>query len=191
MTLTLALTGCAASATGMRPVDQPSYAPRHGAATVVFVRDYFNGRKINFPIVDEKLRFVGNVRGNQHAIAQVPAGSHTFYVIAETAELVRATLEAGAVYVISTRPRAGWGKLRVSARPASAAEFADFWQAVRDTTAMVPEPSAGAAWVAAHRASIAKKLASAEQDWQQADVPWRQEHTLSAKDGRPVAELGR
>jgi hypothetical protein len=179
----LALLGCAASATGMRPQTAASYTPREGMATVIFLRDSRLGSKINFPIVDQRRAFIGNVRGGQHAIAQVPAGQHTFYVIAENVEPLRATLEAGRTYLIVTRPRMGWGKARVTVQPVSAASFAALREQLSETTAMVPDEASAGSWLEQNRSSVEGRIAAAEKAWSEADAAWRKSHTLALEDG--------
>jgi len=184
----LAVAGCAASATGMRPATKPNYVSEQ-RSTVVFVRDSRIGSAINFPIVDERREFVGNVRGKQHAIAELPAGAHTFYVLAENVEPVHADLLPGRMYIVETRPRMGWGKSRVTAEAVKAARIAAVRSNITNTTAMEPDAAQGKAWVDAHRADIETRIASADQAWAEADPEWKSQHTLSAQDSIPSAQF--
>src|SRR5690606_32476213 len=129
----------------------------------------------------ERRRFVGNVRGDQHAIAEVAPGRHTFYVLSEQAEPVRARLRAGRTYFVALKPARGGARAALQIMPKSRAQ--ELQNELARTSAMVPEVDAGTAWVKEHRLLVEYGISDAERAWEEADATWRAVRTLRPQDG--------
>ena len=86
-------------------------------ALLVFVRPK-RTPVINFYVFDENKKLRTLFKNKEYAPITVEPGKHTFYVVAENAELIRAEVAAGRTYVIHAYPRGGFGKARVGVEPA-------------------------------------------------------------------------
>lgn len=190
LTLTLAV-GCAGGARGMRPETTPVYAPKDGLATLVLARHTTYGAAINFVAVDQNKRFVASVRGKSHAIAQLPPGEYTFYLIAETTDPIRATIEAGRTYVIETRVRPGFWKAQATAEAVrrNTPRFVEAAEWIKESKALVPDGNGGQEWVNGHVDNITQRMSKVDAVWPQKDPEWQAQHTLAADDGYLASEL--
>jgi hypothetical protein len=173
----------------MRPARAPQYTAPSDSALVVFVRDSRTAARVDFPIVDERRRFVGNVRGDQHAIAEVRPGQHTFYVLSEQAEPVRARLRAGRTYFVLLKPARGGARVALQIVPRARA--LELQRDLARTTPLVPELEVGTAWVKEHRLNVEYGISDAERAWDEGDAAWRAERTLRPQDGLLAGQLTR
>jgi hypothetical protein len=183
--------GCSGGARGMRSETTPVYAPKEGVATLVLARHTTYGAAINFVAVDQNKRFVASVRGKAHAIATLPPGQYTFYLIAETTDPIRATIEAGRTYVIETRVRPGFWKAQATAEAVrrNTPRFAEAAEWIKSSQALVPEGNDGQAWVDGHAANITQRITKVDAVWPTKDGDWQAQHTLAADDGYLASEL--
>lgn len=183
--------GCAGNARGMRPETAPTYAPKDGLATLVLARHTTFGAAINFVAVDQNKRFVASVRGKSHAIAQLPPGQYTFYLIAETTDPIRATIEAGRTYVIETRVRPGFWKAQATAEAVrrDTPRFVEAVEWIKESKPLVPEGNGGQEWVNDHADNIGERMSKVDAVWASKSSEWQAQHTLSAEDGYLANEL--
>ena len=174
----------------MKPAAAPSYQPQQGLATLVFARHTTYGAAINFVAVDQNRRFVAAVRGKAHAITQLPPGQYTFYLIAETTDPIKATLEAGRTYVIETRVRPGFWKAQATAEAVrrNTSRFTEAAGWIKESSPLVPDGS-GQQWVDEHADNIAARIAKVDAVWAQKDGEWQAQHTLAPEDGYLPGEL--
>jgi hypothetical protein len=181
--------------TGGEPVDPAgpaSFVAPADKALVVFVRTSKLGKAVNFYVLDQNKKLVTLFKGNQNVAITAPPGKHTFYVVSENAELVRAELGAGRTYIISTRAKMGLGKARVIVEPVlrSSPSFAESAQWVRDTKPGEPDFNKGNKWVRKHQGAIDKRIGEAEKDWSSGDAKHRAALTMGVEDGRTQDEAG-
>lgn len=190
VTMILAV-GCTGGARGMKPATAPTYTPAQGMATLVFARHTTFGASVNFVAVDQNKRFVAAVRGKAHAITQLPPGQYTFYVIAETTDPIRATIEAGRTYVIETRVRPGVWKAQATAESVrrNTPRFAEAAGWIKASSPIVPDGTDGQVWVDEHAEDIAQRIAKVDAVFPTKDAEWQAAHTLSAEDGFLPNEL--
>jgi hypothetical protein len=190
LTLSLAV-GCAGGARGMRPETAPVYSPKDGLATLVLARHTTYGAAINFVAVDQNKRFVAAVRGKAHSITSLPPGEYTFYLLAETTDPIRATLEAGRTYVIETRVRPGFWKAQATAEAVrrNTPRFAEAAEWIKASKPTVPEGNGGQEWVDDHADNISQRITKVDGVWSSKDPEWQAQHTLSAEDGYLAGEL--
>ncbi len=170
-----------------------SFVAPKDKALVVFVRNSKLGKAIKFYIVDENKKFLTMLKGNQHAMTTVEPGKHTFYVIAENAELLRAELGAGRTYIIETRAKMGLGKARVIVEPVlrNTGRFAESAEWLRGTKPATPDPEDGAKWIRKRQNVVNKRIAVAEEEWLQATDKYRASLSMSVEDGRTADEASK
>ena len=166
--------------------------PEEGKALVVFMRASFVGSAISASVYDapdSDTHFIGVVQNKQKVAYQAEPGQHRFMVIAENADFMDATLEAGKTYYVLISPRMGVWKARFSLFPVhaqSADEYnlqsADFreWQA---KTRFVTPNADAQAWYEENKASVAEKKADYLQKWNVMLPADKAELTLNADDG--------
>ena len=124
----LSLFGCAGSNQYMRPSAQESVAPvaADNESVVVFMRPSTLGFAISssvFDINDSNESFLGIVSAKKKVVCRTTPGEHMFMVIGESADFMRANLQAGKTYYALVTPRMGAWKARFSLRPVTKAEL--------------------------------------------------------------------
>lgn len=173
--------------------------PEPGKALVMFMRPSSVGFAIAASVYDAPdgdTHFIGVVRSKQKMAYQAEPGAHRFMVIAENADFMDATLEAGKTYYVLIQPRMGVWKARFSlfpvhnhADPGDTLQSPDFpkWDARTEVVATTP---AGEAWYEDNRASVAEKKADYLEKWNRMLASDRAELTLHANDGIAAAAVG-
>jgi hypothetical protein len=166
--------------------------PEPGKALVLFLRPSSVGFAIASSVYDapdEDTRFIGVVRSKQKMAYQAEPGVHRFMVIAENADFMDATLEAGKTYYVLIQPRMGVWKARFSlfpvhnhADPGDTLQSPDFpkWNAKAELVATSP---AGLAWYEENKASVAEKKADYLVKWNRMLASDRAELVLHPHDG--------
>jgi hypothetical protein len=188
--LTAGLAACGGGAQMMIPAGEAP-AIRAGEAMVVFMRPSNFGGLVASSIFDvstPETRFVGIVYPGNKLAHPVPAGEHTFMVIGESADFLRATVASGRTYHALVTPRIGVWKARFSFRPVrehelAGGEFAG-WDAA---TSFVTNSPAALNWAAQNAADVSSKRAQYWPEWQSKPEVQRASQTLLAEDGRPTA----
>ena len=175
----------------MHVADQQA-KPEPGKALVLFMRPSSVGFAIASSVYDapdEDTRFIGVVRSKQKMAYQAEPGMHRFMVIAENADFMDATLEAGKTYYVLIQPRMGVWKARFSlfpvhnhADPGDTLQNPDFakWNAKTELVATSP---AGLAWYEENKASVAEKKADYLTKWNRMLASDRAELVLHPHDG--------
>jgi len=173
LSLLFASTMALAAETGKQAENQ-SPVPEEGKALVVFMRSSFVGSGISASVYDApdaETKFIGIIQNKQKVAYQAEPGVHRFMVIAENADFVDATLEAGKTYYILVSPRMGAWKARFSLlpiHPDAKAEYstqsADFkkWMA---NTNVVEATESNVRWYENNKASIEEKKADYLRKW--------------------------
>ena len=187
--LAIALAACG-GAGQMIPASEPP-AMRPGEALVVFMRPSTFGGVVAsslFDVTTSETKFIGIVNMNNKLAYAVPPGEHTFMVVGESADFMRATVLAGRTYYALVTPRIGVWKARFSFRPVrdtelGGSEFAS-WDAA---TQFVTNSPASLDWAQRNAAGINSKRGEYWGEWMSKPLHQQQSQTLQAEDGRPTA----
>lgn len=163
------------------PPEQRVVAPEPGKALVVFLRPSSFGGAIQASVFDGK-DYIGTVSANTQVPYQASPGEHMFAVIGESADFMKATLDAGKTYYAIVQARMGFWKARFSLRPQngqiSDAEMSD---ALESTRQVVPNDE-GRTWAQNNADSIEQKIAKYRPEWE--NKPDDQKQILHASSGR-------
>jgi len=180
------LAACAGTTTMVKSGGPPAIKPNE--ATVIFMRSSFVGSAVAASVFDVSqpgTRFVGVVENGMKLAYVVPPGDHTFMVVSEAADFMKATLLPGKTYYALITPRMGAWKARFSFRPLrqpdlAGADFAD-WD---KNTHWVETGAEAVAWADRNAADVAQKRARYWAEWSSKDIDQRNSQTLFAVDGR-------
>lgn len=169
-------------------VEQPSA----DMAQVVFMRSSFVGSAINaslFEVQGEENEFIGILANDTKIVREVEPGEHTFMVVSEAADFMKANLEAGKTYYAMVTPRMGVWKARFSFQPirknsdgefsTSSDQFGDWVQG----TKRVENTEKSLLWAKNNAASIDSKRDAYFSKWQTKDSDEIARQTLKASDG--------
>lgn len=116
--LAIVLCSCAGTSRYM-VASEPVVKPEEGKALVYVFRPSGMGFAINFQIWDGD-KFIGLSQAKSYFQYMADPGKHTFMAIAENKAFIEADLEAGKEYYLTTGPRVGGWKARVSFQPVKA-----------------------------------------------------------------------
>jgi hypothetical protein len=142
-----------------------------------------------YDVTGGKTTFGGIVSTKTRVSMHVPAGEHLFMVVAENADFMNATLDAGKSYYVLVKPRMGMWKARFSLIPIHrdpSAKYnldsADFtkWKSASQPVEKTP---AADAWYAQHHADIEAKRLDYMQKWDRMLPQDKAVLTLHAEDG--------
>ncbi|UHQ20354.1 hypothetical protein LVB87_04110 [Lysobacter sp. KIS68-7] len=191
LSLLLVSTFAVAGETGKRS-DNQDPKPEPGKALIVFVRVSAGGALISSSVYDApdgETKFIGIVQRGNKVAYQAEPGPHRFMVIAENADFMDATLEAGKTYYALISPRMGVWKARFSLLPIHNDPAADESLQSNDfkkwmgKTSFFEATESNLAWYEANKASVEEKKADYLKKW---NVMLPQDKillTLKAEDG--------
>jgi hypothetical protein len=163
-----------------------------GKAMLVIMRPSYYGGAIAASVYDitgDQTVLIG-VLGPKDKIAyQVAPGAHRFMVVAENADFMEATLDAGKTYHAVVRARPGVWKARFSLLPIHATSADQYnlqdpefqkWEAASE---WVERTERADAWSAEHQASIEEKRSDYLAKWDRMAPNDKAELILNAGDG--------
>lgn len=181
----IALGACAG--VPMQKADQPVTA-KPDEALVVMMRSSFLGRAISasvFDVTGSETKFIGIIQTGTKIGYPVKPGEHTFMVVSETADFMKATVQAGKTYYALVTPRFGAWKARFSFRPLRQGDLAssEFSGWDSSTYFVVNSPEA-LNWASENAADIAAKRAEYWPQWTNKPAHERAAQTLNPEDGR-------
>lgn len=172
--------------------EQTVTAPGPNKAQVIFMRSSFVGSAINaslFEVVGDKNEFIGIMANGTKIVKEVEPGEHTFMVVSEAADFMRADLEGGKTYYAMITPRMGAWKARFSFQPikknaegnfsTSSDKFGD-WVT---NTKLVENSEKSLLWARNNTSSIDSKRDAYYEKWQSKDAEEITRQTLEATDG--------
>ena len=171
-------TGCAITSDHMTVVHKP-LSPERNKASIVFIRASNLGAAVQATIYDGK-EYIGTVSGMTKVAYHTEPGEHMFMVIAESADFMQATLEAGKTYYAQIVPRPGVWKARFSFRPINDVAGETRLQQWIAKTTMVEPNEKGYEWAKANAESITEKHDAYLPKWQEKD----RKQILEASSGR-------
>jgi len=87
--------------------------PKEGKALVYFTRYDAAGFLINFKYFDGE-KYLGKFNHGKYMVYECEPGKHIFWAKSENYDFVEATLEAGRIYIIDSRPQMGAFKAGVN-----------------------------------------------------------------------------
>jgi len=135
-----------------------------------------------FDVTTEKNIFIGVVSSKTKVAHPVSPGEHLFMVVSESADFMKADLEAGKTYYANVTPRMGVWKARFSLDPVNKKEInsAEFKAWVSDCKLIEKTPAADK-WAMDNAASIQKKREANYEKWM--SKPEAQRPMLHKEDG--------
>ena len=185
------LAACAGSPM-VTSANQTLTAPDPSKAQIVFMRDSFVGSAINaslFEVTGNGNEFIGIMANGTKISREVEPGEHTFMVVSEAADFMRADLEAGKTYYAMVTPRMGAWKARFSFQPvrkdgegkfSTASDEFGTWVA---GTKLVENSQQSLLWAENNAASVNKKKDAYYTKWQAKDAEEQERQSLKATDG--------
>jgi hypothetical protein len=181
----LALAGC--GSTVMVKSDK-AIKVSQGEAQMVFMRASMLGGAITAAVYDvtgPEAKFIGLIDHSSKLAYPVSPGEHTFMVVSEAADFMKATVSAGKTYYALVTPRPGAWRARFSFKPLRQADFSGPDFAKWDSgTQLVENSPKSEAWAAKNANSIDAKRASYWAEWSAKAADQRDSQTLREEDGR-------
>lgn len=174
--------------TGLMANSERQLTPNTDQALIIFMRSSFMGSAISaslFDVTGENTKFIGIMYNKTKVIYDVAPGEYTFMVIGESADFLKATVEAGKTYYALITPRMGAWKARFSFRPLrqSDLESAEFpkWDSA---TSLVENTPQSEEWAQNNAEDIEGKRARNWPAWCELSPEMQDQMTLKAEDGR-------
>lgn len=158
-------------------------------ATIVFMRPSSMAFAIQAPVIDitgAENVLVGIVSSKTKVAYKVDAGEHLFAVGGESADMMKATVEAGKIYYVVVGPRMGMWKARFVLDPIrknEVKENAKLAEWLKDCTLMEMADSAQE-WLKENTKSLNKKREKCLKAWGKAGEKEKSDGTLAVEDGR-------
>ncbi len=191
LTAILLATGCASS----KMIDRASQelvAPSADTAQIVFIRSSFVGSAIQASIFDATstdAQFIGILSNGKKLSYMVDPGEHTFMVVSEAADFMKANMVGGKTYYAMVTPRMGAWKARFSMHPVRKGKGGEFqyesdrFQGFLKDSKFTENTPASTAWYEENRQNVATKQADYWAVWQQKSEGEQEKRTLYPKDG--------
>ncbi len=186
LVLLLGVTASAKSATMVK--SERELTPKPDQALIVFMRASTMGFAISsslFDVSTSETKFIGVFKSKVKIGYDVAPGEHTLMVVSESADFLKATVEAGKTYYVLITPRMGFGKARFTLQPLRQSDLAgpDFpkWDSATDLVENTPETEE---WARSNAPDIEAKRARWYPAWSALPADKLDEMTLRPEDGR-------
>lgn len=180
-------TGYAARVKLMEESDR-QLTPQPDQALIIFMRSSYTGSAISaslFDVTEDETKFIGIMYNNTKVCYDVDPGEYTFMVIGESADFMKATVEAGKTYYALVTPRPGVWKARFSLRPLRQSDFDSSNFSKWDSkTRLVKNTPDSEAWAVDNGEDIKEKRADYWPAWCELSPETQAEMTLNPEDGR-------
>jgi hypothetical protein len=176
----------------MAPASDQEPKPAEGRALVVFMRPSFYGGAISSSIYDAPdggTTFLGVLKHKDKIAVQMEPGVHRLMVIAENADFLDVTLEAGKTYYVLVKARPGVWKARFSLIPVHNRADAEYSLQMPDfaewnqATSFVEKTSEADAWYEENKVSVEEKKSGYLVKWNKMLPEERAELVLHPEDG--------
>jgi hypothetical protein len=184
----LAVVGCHGTSHLMTEVaSQPvaAVAPSATTARVVFLRSSGFAFAINFVIIDQDGRFLGESVATSQFVAELRPGDYLIIAKGENTALLRARVVAGKVYCVRVVASMGAWRARVNLEPikGGTGAWAEAQRDMTQTHRLASLGRAGQAEIDAERSEIEERIASAKEDWAALSSSEQIDRTLGPDDG--------
>jgi hypothetical protein len=178
-------TACAGSSQYMKEVAVRSpLRPPADKAMVVFLRPSGLGFAINFSILDQQGRWIGEAVAKSQFAVELPPGEYMFVGWAENTAALKATLAPGRVYYVKVDPSMGFGSARVTLEAITPrhADWRELPTWLSETTRLETLPS-GITYIEGRKQDALDRVKSATENWQDYSGSDKDQRTLRADDG--------
>lgn len=157
----------------------------HASFGKAFLFDDYGQSVSIFDITGNDMKLIGLVKGGTKIAYDVNPGEHTFMVVGEAADFMKAIVTAGKTYYVLVTPRVGFWQARYSLRPLrqsdlSSTEFSK-WES---DTSLVDNTPESEGWAENHASEIEKKQARYWPEWSGKTSEQQDLQTLRMEDGR-------
>jgi hypothetical protein len=151
-------------------------------ALVNFIRPQKIGYAVNAAVYDGD-KFIGIMPYGQKLSYEAMPGEHTFMVISEAADFMKADLRAGKTYYAMVTPRMGVWRARFSLDPVSRDELQNAnVKSWIESAKPIKNADSAYAWAKENHASVQEKKAAYFPKWK--EKPDSQKPSLKAEDGQ-------
>jgi hypothetical protein len=165
-----ALSGCASKY--MQPVGpekEQFYQPSETEAFIIFMRPSAFGGAIQssvFDVTTDENVLIGIVSSKTKVAHKTAPGEYTFMVVGESADFMKAEVEAGKTYYALVTPRVGFWKARFSLKPIHKDELdSEEFKKWESSCSFVENTDGSYQWASDNAASIQKKREKYYQKW--------------------------
>ena len=187
LALTFMVTACSGSSHLMveAPKPAPQLAPTPNAATVVFLRPSGFGFAVNFTIVDQNGRFVGEAVAESHFAVTVPPGEYLFIADAENTAVVHANLAPGLIYYVNVAAQMGAFSAGVNMDPVkpSEAEWREIPKSLAESKRLISLLAQGQGELNADPNKLRKIVEDGKRKWAELSPQDKAAHALELGDG--------
>jgi hypothetical protein len=162
--------------------------PEPDQGLVVFMRyfslDSYNAASV-FDVSENETKFLGILYNGTKIMYNVAPGEHTFMVVCESADFLKATVLAGKTYYSLVKARTGVWKSRFSFRPLRQSDLESPKFLDWDThTVLVDNTSKSEEWAMRNSPDIEAKRTRYLPAWNALSLKLRESMTLNPEDGR-------
>jgi hypothetical protein len=161
--------------------------PKPDQALIVFLRASKLGYAISsslFDVTTDENKFLGVFKAGIKIGYDVAPGEYTFMVIGESADFMKAKVEAGKTYYVVVAPRMGWNKARFSLDPLRQADLAgDEFAKWNKSTYFVENTPETIEWAEKNANDISNKRARYWEKWSEKTDAEKASQTLNPEDG--------
>ncbi|MCX5691056.1 MAG: hypothetical protein NTV94_14930 [Planctomycetota bacterium] len=184
----LLLSGGCKSSGMVKATEAQAISPTADSAIVIFLRPSVVGGGVQSVVYDtthEKSELVGIVSSGSKVAFKTTRGEHSFMVVSESADFMRATLDANKTYYALVTPRMGAFRARFSLRPVTSEDIEKGRLAGWERSCVLYENAQGSRdWAVNNAASVEKRRAENYPRWLKKSAAKLEEVTLHASDGR-------
>lgn len=186
------VTGCSTMSGHMKVAPEAEPKATDDKALLVFIRPSALGAAVQaslYDVTNDDVEFIGISSYQTKVPYMVEPGEHKFMVVGESADFMKATLEAGKTYYAVVSPRMGFWKARFSFKPirrtgegeftVSSEEFASW---LKNGKFVEKQPTADI-WFEENKADIRAKRDKYWPAWEGKEASEQQNQTMNADDG--------
>lgn len=186
--LLLIVFGATAQAASLMTKSERMLTPNTDQALIIFMRPSTYGYAISssiFDVTTEENKFIGVFKAKAKVCYDVAPGEYTFMVVGESADFMKATVEAGKTYYVLVTPRMGVWKARFSFKPLRQADLAGVefsrWDSTTELVENTPESEE---WAQKNAEDIEAKRARNWPSWCELSQELQETMTLHIEDGK-------
>ena len=183
----VAFAGCKSSAME-KASSAAMMTPTADSAVIVFLRpSTFGGayQSVVYDVTTSENELVGIVSSGAKIGYRATPGEHTFMVVSEAADFLKANVEANKTYHVLVSPRMGAWRARFSLKPVRAADLSSKqFQSWDRSTKPYENTEKSRTWAANNASSVQAKRAEYQLRWDEKSPEQKAEVTLLPSDGQ-------